>query len=158
MEPLPVLAIALVKALRAELLLAAAAAAALAVAPLPLAADAEEVAPGPDRGGGGRVRGRRCDRPRRRVRYSSPGWRPTGGGHVNVTERTGILRVARVDLHHDVVLIDGAIDDRYLALPKCVVQRIVDLPRGDAKARSGVAVDVEVGFEPPLLLIGAYVR
>ena len=56
------------------------------------------------------------------------------------------------------ILVDGAVDDRYLALPECVVQGVVDLLRGEAKTRSGVAVDVEVGFQPALLLIGTHVR
>jgi hypothetical protein len=68
------------------------------------------------------------------------------------------LRVARVDLHHHVVLIDRAVDDRYLTLSECVIERVVDLAGADAKACGGIAIDLEIGFEPFLLLIGAHVR
>ena len=66
-----------------------------------------------------------------------------------------MLRVARVDLHHHVILIDRAVDHRYLTLAEGVVQGVVDLRRGDAKPRGGGAVDYEIRLEPALLLIGA---
>ena len=64
------------------------------------------------------------------------------------------MRVARVDFHDHVVLIDRAVDHRHLTLAESVVQRAVDLRRGDAEPRSGVAIDDEIGFEALLLLIG----
>ena len=67
---------------------------------------------------------------------------PAGGRYVDVTERSGILCVARIDLHDDMVLITGAVDDRYLALPECIVERIIYLLRRDAKTRCSIAIDI----------------
>src|SRR6516165_1229699 len=53
---------------------------------------------------------------------------------VDIGERGRVLRVARVDLHHDVILIDRAVDDGDLALAEGVVERVVDLRRRDAQA------------------------
>ncbi len=138
--PLPALASELMAALRAELLLAVAAAVAaeleaafaeppeLLAAAVTVPAGAFEVC-----GAGGAAAGRR---------------------HVDVAQRRRILRVARIDFHDDVVLIDRAVDDRDLALAECIVKRIVDLRRRDAEPRGGVAVDDEIGFQALLLLVG----
>ena len=136
--PWPVLASALVAALRAELLLAVAAAVAVA-APV-----------GASRSGFG---GRRRDRTRRRVGDGGAGGRSAGGRHVDVVQRIRILGIAGVDFHHDVILVDRAVDHRYLALSESVVQRVVDLQRADAEPRGRIAVDVKKGFQPALLLV-----
>ena len=69
-------------------------------------------------------------------------------------QRCRILRVARVDLHDHVILVERAVDDRDLALAECVVERVVDLGRRDAEPRGGVAVDDEIGLQALLLLVG----
>jgi hypothetical protein len=45
------------------------------------------------------------------------------------------------------------VDYRYLALPKGVVERVVDLANGEPEARRGGPVDDQIGREPPLLLV-----
>ena len=68
------------------------------------------------------------------------------------------MRVARVNLHHHVVLIDGAVNDRHLPLSERVVKGVVDLQRANAEASGGVAIDDDVGLQPVLRLIRFKVR
>ena len=140
---MPVLASALIAALRAALLLAAAAAVSLVVA-----------AAGFANGEGGARDGHPAG--------AFDTGRARGGGarcrHVDVAQELRILRVARVDLHHHVILIDRAVDDRDLTLAECVIERVVDLAGADAEARRGVAIDLKIGFESFQLLVGAHVR
>ena len=128
--PLPVFASALVAALRAELLLALAAALVLAAA----------------------VAGRGLGSARSRCRPAHcsapyPTRRRPMSRH-KFHRRRRILRVARIDLHNHVILVDGAVDDRHLALAECVIERVVDLRRRDAQPGRHIAVDDEVGFKP----------
>src|SRR6266404_7067332 len=51
------------------------------------------------------------------------------------------------------VLVPRFVDHRYLALPKGVVQRVVDLADGKPEARRGGTVDDQIGLERPLFLV-----
>ena len=93
-----------------------------------------------------------------RFEVAVPAAPPPDVRHTDVLERRRDLRVARVDFHDDVILVDGAVDDRYLALAESVVERVVDLGRRDAEPRGGVAIDDEIGLQPLLLLVGIDVR
>ena len=64
------------------------------------------------------------------------------------------LPVARLHLHHDMVLVLRAVDCGDLALAERVVQRVVDLAGTDPKPARGGAVDQQIGFQAFLLLIG----
>ena len=68
------------------------------------------------------------------------------------TART--LPVARRDLHHHVILVEGVVDRRYRPLTEGVVQRVVDLIHRQSQPRRCIAVDRDIRLEPPLLLIG----
>ena len=56
-------------------------------------------------------------------------------------------------LHDDMILVLRSIDHRNLALPKGVVEGIVDLVDIEPEARRGGAIDDEVDLEAVLLLI-----
>ena len=133
--PLPVLASALVDALRAELLAMLAAVVALLVV---LASFA----------GSGR------DRADHRVGRLRAAGGAAGGADIDVLQRLGRLPVARRHLHDDMVLVLRAVDGRDLALAECVIQRVVDLAGADAQPACGGAVDHQVGFQALLLLVG----
>ena len=68
------------------------------------------------------------------------------------------MREARINFHHDVILIEGAVNDRHLTLPKRVVKGVVDLERANAEAGGGVAIDDDVGHQPVLQMIRVKVR
>ncbi len=134
--PLPVLANALVAALRAELLAMVAAVVALldvlAVLPPVEAATVPTTA----------------------LVVSVPLAVPPDGADIDVLQRLGRLPVARFHLHDDVVLILRAVDGGDLALAERVIQRVVDLAGADAQPARGGAVNHQVGFQAFLLLVG----
>ena len=104
--PLPVLASALVAALRAEL--AAIVAAVVAVPVVPAVATVPTTA----------------------LVVSAPERVPPDGADIDVLQRLRALPVARRDLHDHVVLVLGAVDGGDLALAECVIQGVVDLAGG----------------------------
>jgi hypothetical protein len=63
-------------------------------------------------------------------------------GHVDVLQRLRAADVARRHLHDHAVLVQLVVDGRHLALAEGVVERVVDVARGDAQARGAVLVDV----------------
>jgi hypothetical protein len=108
------------------------------------------------------ARGRRCCRAR-----SAGGGRRAGTGghdvfasaggprrHVHVLQGFGRLRILLRHTHHDVVLVQLIVDVRHLALAEGVVQRISDVARGDAHARSAFLVDRDIGFHAVFGLVG----
>src|SRR5208283_2756681 len=72
---------------------------------------------------------------------------PGAGAHVDLVKRFGVLPELRRDLHHDMVLVERRVHRGDLPLPERVVERIVDRLLGETKARSGVTIDDDVGFE-----------
>ena len=56
--------------------------------------------------------------------------------------------------HDDVILVQVLVEGRHLALAEAVVERIVDVARGDAEPGRGLAVDGEEGLDAPVLLVG----
>ena len=76
------------------------------------------------------------------------------GADIDILQDRGVLPIARRDLHHDVILVDRAVDRRDLALAEGVVERIVDLARRQAETRGGVAIDHDIRLQASLLLVG----
>jgi len=58
-------------------------------------------------------------------------------------QRIGILLELRIDFHDHVILVELGKDCGDLALAKGIVERVVNVGRKNAEARSGVAVDGE---------------
>ena len=52
------------------------------------------------------------------------------------------------------ILVQVVVDRRYLTLAERVVERVVDLSRGEAKPRGRRAVDLELHFQPLVAAIG----
>ena len=77
--------------------------------------------------------------------------------HVDILERIRILRELRIHLEHHVVLVQLREDGGHLALPKGVVQRVVDRLRQNPQSRSGIAIDHQLGLEAAILLVGGHV-
>ncbi len=67
---------------------------------------------------------------------------------------SGFCQYSRCDLHDDVILIAGVVDGRHLALAVGVIKRVVDLGDRDAEPRRSVSVDLEIGLQALVLLIG----
>ena len=59
----------------------------------------------------------------------------------------------RIDLEHDVVLVERGEDRRDDALAEGVVERVVDRRRQDAEARRGIAIDRDVEQRSGILLV-----
>ena len=73
--------------------------------------------------------------------------------HIDVLQSGGILLELWVHLHHHVILIQLGEDGGDLALAEGVVERIVDVGREHAEARSGVAVDDQRRQQTEILLV-----
>src|SRR5260370_37823681 len=67
--------------------------------------------------------------------------RTVGRLYGNGFQRIGILLELRIDFKNDVILVELSEDRGDLALAKGVVERVVDVDRKNAEARSGVPVD-----------------
>jgi len=80
---------------------------------------------------------------------------PVFRAHVDQVERLGALPELRRNFHHDVVLIQRREHGGHLALAERVVQRIVDSLLRESQARTGVAIDDDVGLEAAVLLVAA---
>src|SRR5579872_2233313 len=78
------------------------------------------------------------------------GWRT----HVNHAQELRILPVTGRGLHNHVVLVEWRIHGGHLALPECVVERVVDELWRDTEARGGAAVVFEDRLEAVVLLVG----
>ena len=68
------------------------------------------------------------------------------------------MPIARVDFHHHMILVNRAVNGRDLALPERVIKRIIDLTHDQAETGSRVAIDVDIGFQACLLLVGIDIR
>jgi hypothetical protein len=79
--------------------------------------------------------------------------RTATGADIDLVQYLGRLPKLGHHLHHDVVLVLRLVDHRYLALPKGVVERVVDLAGGEPETRRGGPVDDQIGLEPILLLV-----
>jgi hypothetical protein len=80
--------------------------------------------------------------------------RAPGGADKDLVQRVRALPVLRRHLHHDVILVARSVDHRNLALAEGIIERVVDLRRGDAEPGRRGTVDHQIGFEPLLLLVG----
>ncbi len=83
--------------------------------------------------------------------------RAAGAADVEVTERVGVLTEGGVDLHDDVVLVEGVVDRGGLPLAEGIVERGIDHGGGDAEAGGGGAVDFEPGLKTVVLLIAVHI-
>jgi len=64
------------------------------------------------------------------------------GRHVHVAQRALIVLILRLDFENDVELVGLRVDRRDLPLAERVVERVVDVLRGNAEAAGGVAIDL----------------
>ena len=80
-----------------------------------------------------------------------------GRAHVDVVERGRIQPEARVDHHHDVVLVQRRVRGRDLALTERIVEHGVDGLRRDAEPSRGGAVDDQIRREPLVLRVVVHV-
>ena len=78
---------------------------------------------------------------------------PMLGDDVDALQRVGCHLVLRVDLQHDVILVQRLVDGRNLALSESVVQNVVDLLGSDSQSRSGIAIDDDVLLQAADLLV-----
>ena len=90
------------------------------------------------------------------VRTRAPRRRP-GSRNIDVLQFGRTLRIARVDLHHDVILVVGLINDRHLPLSEGVIKRAVDLRRAEPQPIGGVAIDHDIRLQRLQLLVRTYV-
>ena len=77
--------------------------------------------------------------------------------HVKELETLRILPEPGLHFHHHVILIQLCVHHRDLALPEGVVERVIDVLRGNAHASGGNAVDGQTGFEAAILLIAVHI-
>ena len=77
-----------------------------------------------------------------------------GGAQVDVVELARIALKLRRDFQHHVILVELGEHGRDLALPECIVERVVDGRGRDAEARGGIAIDHQMRASPCVLLIG----
>ena len=77
------------------------------------------------------------------------------GFDIDFPERIGAHLVGRIHFENQrsQVLIVFLVNGRNLALPKGIVEGIVDHLGIDAEARGGIAIDDDIGLESPGLLI-----
>ena len=76
-----------------------------------------------------------------------------GRAYEDVPEAVRVLPELRVDLEHDVVLVQLRVHRRHEPLAERVVQRVVDHLRRDAEPRRRLPIDRERGLEPMRLLV-----
>ena len=86
------------------------------------------------------------------LRGTSP---PVVAVDIDIVQSLGALPELRRHLHHHMVLIERRVHRRYLALPKGVVQSVIDQLRRDSHPRGGLAVIIERGLQAAVLLVGA---
>ena len=108
-------------------------------------------------------RSKRSRRKRRRARESGIGPRQRDGGcqigrrrsdrHIHVSQRSRILLIAGRHFENHVELIGLRIDRRYLPLAEGIVERVVDVLRGDAQPARRIAIDIDHQSEAVVLLI-----
>src|SRR5947209_15793863 len=95
----------------------------------------------------------------RRVRWRKTGkgrkWNLSPGGrpHISIFERVWPLLKFRGHLHDYVILIERAVHDGDLPLPKVVTQSLINLGRSNAEPRGRFAVNYNLGLQPMLLLV-----
>ena len=95
----------------------------------------------------------RLGRPRHRRKLGAAQC-TAGGADPYVLQGLGALPEARLDLHHDVILVHVVVDGGDLALAEGVIQRVVDLREIDAEARRGGAIDIQRDVQAVVLPIG----
>src|SRR5262249_44987993 len=61
--------------------------------------------------------------------------------YIDLLERGWVLPVLRRNFHHDVILIEGRIQDGNLPLAERIVQRVIDELRTETESRSRAAVE-----------------
>ena len=74
--------------------------------------------------------------------------------HINVLQRSGPRLEARIDLHHDVILVQRFVHRRHLPLPQRVIQGVIHHRRREPQARRGVAVVDQVRLQAAVLQVG----
>ena len=98
------------------------------------------------------------DQGRRRRREAREGGKRDvlSGGRLGVEgpQNLRVLPILRRHFHDDVILVQGRVHGRNLALAEGVVERIVDILRRQAQARGGVPVDGELRRLAVILLVG----
>ena len=95
-----------------------------------------------------------CVRARDRAGRLRAADRAARGADIDVLQRLRALPELRRHLHHDMILVEIVVDRRDLALAEGVVERVVDLRRGDAEPRRRGAVDREFDLQPLVLAVG----
>src|SRR6516225_11915995 len=77
--------------------------------------------------------------------------------HIQVPEGNGVELEARIELEHDVILVELCEDRCNLPLAKGVVERVIDSLRCDSQAGRGIAVDVQCRSWGGSLSVGGHV-
>ncbi len=116
---------------------------------------ADRVARNRRRGCGTALNGRRLAHHRagERLRSLRAADRAAAGADIDLMQDLWRLPELGRHLHYDMVLITGLVDYRYLALPKGIIQRVVDLTDGQPEACRAGAIDDQIRLERPLLLV-----
>ena len=78
---------------------------------------------------------------------------PLGRMHIDVVQCLRILPVFRRSLHHDVVLVEGRVHRRDLALAESIVESCVEKLGRDTETSGGLAVVHDIGLQSAVLLI-----
>jgi hypothetical protein len=72
-------------------------------------------------------------------------------------QRRGVLPELWIDHHHHIVLVEGRVGGRDLALAEGVVENVVDGLGGDAQPRCRLPIDHQVRGQPAVLLIAVHI-
>ncbi len=78
--------------------------------------------------------------------------------HKHLVQRADVLGVARIDLHHHLVLVHRLIDGGNFTLAEGVVKQAVGRFNVDAQPRHGFTIVGERHLRAVVLLIGVHVR
>src|SRR5262245_21636065 len=78
----------------------------------------------------------------------------SGGTEIDILQRLRAALELGSNLHHDMVLVELRKHSRDLTLTEGIVKRVVELGRGNPKARGSIAIDYQVGAESFVLLVG----
>ncbi len=84
-------------------------------------------------------------------------WVPFADLDVKAVQRCRVGLEVLSHFHHHVVLVQLGEDCGNLPLTECIVERVVDVGHRDAQARSGVAIDHQLGPQALILQVAGYV-
>ncbi len=76
------------------------------------------------------------------------------GDDVDLLQHLGVLRVARVDLHHHLILVERFVDGRDLPLAESIVEQRGHCAHVDAQALGRVTVDLQADLLRALAVVG----